>query len=166
MPGAREKAARAKTRRTAAEIAAELEAAPARSHGPSEFAFEYKPASGRPADPFLPGHSGNPGGLRPQTVPAVAEPVDETNGRVIRAGVHIPTLAREYCAEAIGTLVSVMRNGLLDTDRIRAAALILDRGLGKSPAVVAHLNGRDAADYTDDELLAIIDGRGTDKTVQ
>ena len=140
MPGAREKKARATTQQAVAETAAALNGTHVAE--PEKKPWVYRPARG--SVPFVPGQSGNPGGKRPSVVD----------------GVHIPTLAREYCAEAIRAVVEIMRKPeAMDTDRIRAANTILDRGLGKAPSVVAHLTNRDAAEYSDDELLAIILGK-------
>ena len=61
---------------------------------------------------FLKGHSGNAGG-RPRDEFKVAE------------------LARSYTAEAIDTLVDLMRNGKDDRVRGTAAQALLERGWGK-----------------------------------
>ena len=61
---------------------------------------------------FAPGVSGNPGG-RPKDEARVAE------------------LARSYTAEAIGTLVELMRHGKDDRVRGTAAQALLERGWGK-----------------------------------
>jgi len=61
---------------------------------------------------FAPGSSGNPGG-RPKDEARVAE------------------LARSYTAEAIETLVTLMRYGKDDRVRGTAAQALLDRGWGK-----------------------------------
>jgi hypothetical protein len=62
---------------------------------------------------FAPGQSGNPGG-RPKDEHRVAE------------------LARSYTAEAIDTLVELMRNGKDERVRGTAAQALLDRGWGKA----------------------------------
>lgn len=61
---------------------------------------------------FAPGVSGNPGG-RPKDEARVAE------------------LARSYTAEAIDTLVELMRHGKDDRVRGTAAQALLERGWGK-----------------------------------
>ena len=61
---------------------------------------------------FVPGQSGNPGG-RPRDEHRVAE------------------LARSYTAEAIDTLVELMRHGKDESVRVPAAQALLDRGWGK-----------------------------------
>ena len=61
---------------------------------------------------FLSGHSGNPSG-RPKDEHQVAE------------------LARSYSAEAIETLVDLMRNAREDRVRGTAAQALLDRGADK-----------------------------------
>ena len=66
---------------------------------------------------FLPGFSGNPGG-RPKDVHRVAE------------------LARSYTAEAIETLVDLMRYGKDERVRGTAAQALLDRGWGKAKVEV------------------------------
>ena len=67
---------------------------------------------------FLSGHSGNPSG-RPKDEHQVAE------------------LARSYSAEAIETLVDLMRNAKEDRVRGNAAQALLDRGWGKPKVEVA-----------------------------
>jgi Family of unknown function (DUF5681) len=70
--------------------------------------------------PFQKGQSGNPGG-RPKEVAEVKE------------------LAREYTAEAIQTLVSIMTNPKsTPAARVSAANALLDRGYGKPPQ---HITG-------------------------
>ena len=71
---------------------------------------------------FAPGVSGNPGG-RPKDKARVAE------------------LARSYTAEAIDTLVELMRHGKDDRVRGTAAQALLDRGWGKPKVEVANDSG-------------------------
>lgn len=87
---------------------------------------------------FKPGQSGNPGG-RPRELEGIRE------------------LARENAPLAIQTLVDVATNGRSEAARVSAAAHILDRAVGKpTPAVAGDLlDGRDVAQLTDEELLAI-----------
>ena len=66
----------------------------------------------RKSGQFVPGSSGNPGG-RPKDEARVAE------------------LARSYTAEAIDTLVNLMRHGKDERVRGTAAQALLDRGWGK-----------------------------------
>ena len=66
---------------------------------------------------FTMGHSGNAGG-RPKDEHKVAE------------------LARSYTAEAIDTLVDLMRNGKDERVRGTAAQALLDRGWGKAKVEV------------------------------
>ena len=66
---------------------------------------------------FAPGQSGNPGG-RPKDEHRVAE------------------LARSYTAEAIDTLVELMREGKDERVRGTAAQALLDRGWGKAKVEV------------------------------
>ena len=66
---------------------------------------------------FLPGQSGNPGG-RPKDEHRVSE------------------LARSYTAEAIETLVDLMRHGKDERVRGTAAQSLLDRGWGKAKVEV------------------------------
>jgi len=68
---------------------------------------------GNPNPRWVKGVSGNPGG-RPKKVKEVAE------------------YAKKYTIEAIDVLVKIMRDDSApETARIRAAEVILDRGLGK-----------------------------------
>ena len=66
---------------------------------------------------FAPGQSGNPGG-RPKDEHRVGE------------------LARSYTAEAIDTLVDLMRHGKDERVRGTAAQALLDRGWGKAKVEV------------------------------
>ena len=76
--------------------------------------------------PFQKGQSGNPGG-RPKVVAEVKE------------------LAREYTAEAIQTLVSIMTNPKsASAARVSAANALLDRGYGKPPQ---HITGENGVSY-------------------
>ena len=70
---------------------------------------------------FLAGHSGNPSG-RPKDEFKIAE------------------LARSYSAEAIDTLVDLMRNGKDERVRGTAAQALLDRGWGKPKVEVTSNN--------------------------
>ena len=72
---------------------------------------------------FLPGQSGNPGG-RPKDEHRVSE------------------LARSYTAEAIDTLVDLMRHGKDERVRGTAAQALLDRGWGKAKVEVATSGGQ------------------------
>ena len=67
--------------------------------------------------PFKKGHSGNPGG-RPKEVK------------------DVQALARTHTAEAMQTLVEVMRTGKPDRARAAAAESLLDRGWGRAPQTV------------------------------
>ena len=79
---------------------------------------------------FTMGHSGNAGG-RPKDEYKVAE------------------LARSYTAEAIDTLVELMRNGKDERVRGTAAQALLDRGWGKAKVEVV------ANDEPDSYLAAL-----------
>ena len=70
---------------------------------------------------FTMGHSGNAGG-RPKDEHKVAE------------------LARSYTAEAIDTLVDLMRNGKDERVRGTAAQALLDRGWGKPRVEIASID--------------------------
>lgn len=79
------------------------------------------------------------------------------------------SLARLYTAEAVGTVVEVMRGaigGKEAKDRLQAAQVILDRGHGKAVQATIAVPTREAltrklAALTDDELLEIARrGRG------
>jgi len=55
-------------------------------------------------------------------------------------------LARAHTAEAVGTLVQVMRNGAAkDSDRIKAAEVLLERGHGKAVQPIVKSNNGSAA---------------------
>lgn len=66
--------------------------------------------------PFAKGKSGNPQG-RPKTLTA--------DGRALS------DIAREHTEVAVGTLVSVMREGESDAARVSAANSLLDRAWGR-----------------------------------
>jgi hypothetical protein len=54
-----------------------------------------------------------------------------------KASAEIKELAREYSAEAIGTLAALMRNSKVPpVARVAAARELLDRGHGKAPTAV------------------------------
>lgn len=77
---------------------------------------------------FRPGRSGNPGGRR-------------------RLDKNVTDLARKYTAEAMMTLVEVMRD-LEHPQRVKAAEALLDRGWGRSPMVLAGTGGVGPAELT------------------
>jgi hypothetical protein len=86
--------------------------------------------------PFEKGQSGNPGG-RPKEIK------------------DVQTLARSHTAEAIETLLEIMRNGKPDRARSAAAELLLDRGWGRAPQTIDIPDEREKilANLTDDELI-------------
>ena len=65
------------------------------------------------------------------------------------------TLARSHTAEAIETLLEIMRNGKPDRARSAAAELLLDRGWGRAPQTIDIPDEREKilANLTDDELI-------------
>ena len=85
---------------------------------------EIRDGSGR----FRAGHSGNAGG-RPRDEYKLAE------------------LARSYTAEAIGTLVELMRHGKDDRVRGAAAQALLERGWGKPRVEVATTSKSDSQSF-------------------
>src|SRR6266403_24228 len=80
-----------------------------------------------PLIPFPRGKSGNPGG-RP------------------KGDIELRRAARERTAEALGTLIAIMRNvKAASAARVSAAQAILDRGWGKAiaPAAFTNMDGED-----------------------
>ena len=73
------------------------------------------------------------------------------------------SLARLHTAEAVGTIVEIMRNAGSVKDRQRAAEFIIERGHGKAVQAVITVPARQAiaaklASLSDDALLAIAQG--------
>lgn len=68
----------------------------------------------RPGHRWKKGETGNPGGRPKETV-------------------EVRALARQHMAEAITTLVTIMRKGDSDKVRAMAANFLLDRAVGKPP---------------------------------
>src|SRR5262249_10403978 len=66
--------------------------------------------------------SGNPGG-RPQ------------------ASLEVRGLAREHTAEALHTIIEIMRNGRSDSVKLAAAEAILDRGWGRTAQAITGPEG-------------------------
>lgn len=76
---------------------------------------------------WKPGQSGNPSG-RPKNIQYLGE------------------LARQHTDEALNTLVTIMRTGERESDRLRCAEILLDRGYGKpAQAIGLALEGDDGA---------------------
>jgi len=48
-----------------------------------------------------------------------------------KAPIEIRSLARSHCARAIQVLAGIMDNGEEESDRIRAAQALIDRGYGR-----------------------------------
>lgn len=70
--------------------------------------------------------------------------------------------ARDLTDLAVDTLEDVMCNGVKDSDRIKAAESILDRGHGKAAQAIIHIPSTQRmqaqlASMTDDQLVAIIE---------
>lgn len=99
---------------------------------------------------ILPGHSLNPGG-RP------------------KGSKELRDLARAHSAEALETLVHVMRNGHSDRDRLAAATALLDRAYGKVQAAADfeeadsqeafEANRQQMARFSTEELIAFLDAQ-------
>jgi hypothetical protein len=73
---------------------------------------------------------------------------------------HVRDLAREHTDEAIETLLGVMHdNDAPPAARVTAAVAILDRAWGRPAQMVlsARLGARSAHEYSEDELLAIVE---------
>ncbi len=70
--------------------------------------------------------------------------------------------ARELANVAIDTLEDVMRDGIKDSDRIKAAEAILDRGFGKAAQAIIQVPASQRQQamlsaLTDEQLVAIIE---------
>jgi hypothetical protein len=77
--------------------------------------------------PWQKGRSGNPGGR-------------------VKVDPELKAIAREYTQDAIGTAVAIMRNPeARDSDRLKAAEILLDRGHGKPRQELEH-SGPDGTD--------------------
>jgi len=100
---------------------------------------------------FKPGQSGNPSGL-PKNY----------DKKVIA---DVKALAKEHTADAVQTLVEVMRSQKAPpAARVSAATALLDRGFGRPAQAIHHSGSIAASDMTDAELAAIASGSslGTD----
>jgi hypothetical protein len=89
--------------------------------------------------PWQKGQSGNPGGR-------------------VKADPELKAMAREYTQVAIGTAVAIMRNPeARDSDRLKAAEILLDRGHGKPRQELEHTGkeGKDLIPETDGSKLAL-----------
>lgn len=75
--------------------------------------------------PFQPGKSGNPSGR-----PKLPEDVK-----------HVRELAREWTADAIESLVKVMRSSKSDSAKVAAINTLLDRGWGKAEQPITGFEG-------------------------
>lgn len=73
--------------------------------------------------------------------------------------------ARTYAEQAIEALADIAENGDSEAARVSAANSLLDRGWGKSEASmkVEATTRRDPEDYTDAELIALIEVGREDK---
>jgi hypothetical protein len=91
-----------------------------------------------PGRPFEKGVSGNPGG-RPREL------------------ADVKALAREHTAEAIETLVELMRTGRTDSARAAAASELLSRAWGKPSLPLLHENGPPQLTLTDEQHASLID---------
>ena len=89
--------------------------------------------------PWQKGQSGNPGGR-------------------VKAHPELKAIACEYTSDAIGTAVAIMRNPeARDSDRLKAAEILLDRGHGKPRQELEHTGkeGKDLVPETDGSKLAL-----------
>jgi hypothetical protein len=74
-----------------------------------------------------------------------------------KAITEIRSLARQYTASAMKTLVHIMREPTAPPSaRVAAANSLLDRGWGKAEATVIIDDKRDATDWTRDELVTFL----------
>jgi hypothetical protein len=81
------------------------------------------------------------------------------------AVIEVSRLAKESSARAMRTLVDIMSDAEADPRvRVQAASLVLDRGVGKVPNVNHNTSDRTPREYSDAELMAIIEGRELDET--
>lgn len=75
-------------------------------------------------------------------------------------------LARMHTSEAVGAIVDVMRNPMAkDTDRLRAAELLLDRGHGRATQATITISAKGAvagrlAQLTTEALMERIEAAG------
>jgi hypothetical protein len=73
---------------------------------------------------------------------------------------HVREIAQQHTVAAVETLVEIMRDEEAPpAARATAAVAILDRAWGRPTQMIvsAHLGARGARDFTEAELLAIID---------
>lgn len=101
--------------------------------------------------------------------PAIAVGAGFWHNRQVTEQVYLPatadSLARLHTAEAVGTLVDVMRNAAKPNERTRAAELLLDRGHGRAVQAVITVPARQARALklyamSTAELLEIAKGGG------
>ena len=90
--------------------------------------------------PFKKGHSGNPTGR-----PKLPEDVK-----------HVRELARVHTADAVKSLVSVMKSSNSDSARVSAANVLLDRGWGKPEQPLTGMDGGPIEFATKDQRDAAV----------
>ena len=90
--------------------------------------------------PFKKGHSGNPTGR-----PKLPEDVK-----------HVRELARAHTADAVKSLVSVMKSSNSDSARVSAANVLLDRGWGKPEQPLTGMDGGPIEFATKDQRDAAV----------
>ena len=115
---------------------------------------------------------------RPMAVPSIIVPrraaiVEMPDGGLAQStsrhvtkkfvGRDIATVARKYTTEAMETIVSIMRDAKADQmTRLKAAALLLDRGYGKIPQTI-NMVQHFSADELEDAARKIMKRREAEK---
>jgi hypothetical protein len=79
-----------------------------------------------------------------QSKSRVGRPPGRSNVATTQMRRTLGELAREHTAEALATVLQVMREGETDAIRLAAAVHVLDRGYGRSQAAVSVTDDRES----------------------